>query len=268
MTLELRTEQLDRRELATLKLLAAAAYDVSVAGDLLELQDVELASEPERSARSAMLAAVDLRDVLEAPLESGISGLLEVERAVLPDEPTASRAYLERTISVFIDAIPENTAHMIQAAVSGAVNLGFGPAQGAFSLATQEILARIPAGASIVVRRAAQLVVEAILKLRAAIGEDLEEHVRSQTTTWLDAIRNKTDTVSGLLNKLYETKRLGEDVAAQLGKASDRIAAERYNQATRTLEELIASYAKTRGILDWVMRILSLIKKPLLATAP
>jgi len=195
-------------------------------------------------------------------------GLLERERAVLPNEPKAARAQLEMTITAFLADIPEQVAAVGQMAVAGVITLGVGPAQGAISLGTQELLAHVPSGISLVVRRAAALVAEAINKLWTAIGPQREAQARQQITQWLGQLQQQRDTVTNLLNVLYETRRIGEETISLIEGAPEGTAAARYNQATQTLEALLQGYDKTKGVLEWVMRILDLIKATLLGAAP
>jgi hypothetical protein len=266
----LQTEDLGQRELAGLKLVAAAAYDLSVANDLLELERAGPTGEVERAARGAVLASDDLRSVLHAPLEEGMLSLLEVERSVLPNESQAARVQLEKTIASFLRDIPKDAGALSQTAVGGAIGTvaNLGPVQNVASLAAQEILARVPHGLSFVARRAANLVVEAISKLQTAFGEEQEKQVRNQVSRWLGDILEERNPVIGLLDKLYETRRLSEETTKLVEAAPEGTEATRYNQATRELEELLARYSKTRSTLDWLMRILALASTPLLAAAP
>lgn len=264
----LETENLSQRELAGLKLVAAAAYDLSVASDLLDVESTGPTGEVERSARSAVLASDVVRRVLDAPLEAGMLGLLESERAVLPNEPMAARAQLEATIATFLADIPQQAATMSQMAVAGVINLGGIPAQGAVSLAVQEILAHVPSGISLLVRRAAAMVVEAINKLWTAIGPQHESQARQQIVQWLDQFQQQRNMMVGVLNVLYETRRIGEETTGLVEAAPIGTTAAQYNQATQTLEALLDGYDKTKGVLEWTLRILALIKTPLLGAAP
>jgi hypothetical protein len=264
----LEAPDVDRRELAALKLLATASYDLSIAGDILALEEAGPSERPERSARGAVLAMDDLRSVLEAPLEAGLSGLLEAERAVLPDDPQAARALLEKTIAQFLQDIPDDAASLSQSAVVAMGTISLGTLQSAAVLAGNEILARVPGGVSIVVRRVANLIVEAILKLQTAIGPEQEQQIREQVLQWLDDIQKKRDTVIGLLNKLYETPRIGAETRKLVAGAPASAEAKAYNQATQTLEGLLAGYEKTRGTLNGVLGVLTLVKAPLLAAVP
>jgi hypothetical protein len=264
----LEVESLAQRELAALKLVAAAAYDLSVASDLLQAERSGPTGERERSAGSVVLASKEVRRILDAPLEAGLLSLLERERAVLPSEPKAARAQLETTITTFLTDIPLQAASLSQMAVAGVIPLGVGPAQGAVSLAAQELLAHVPSGLSLVVRRAAALVAEALNKLWTAIGPQREAQAQQQITQWLNQLQRQRDTVTSLLGMLYETQRLGEETTRLIEGAPEGTVAARYNQATQTLENLLQGYEKTKGLLEWVLRILALIKTPLLGAAP
>src|SRR6266487_1050381 len=261
-------ENLSQRELAALKLVATAAYDLSVASDLLDAENVGLTGERERGVSNAVLASDLVRRILDAPLEEGIGGLLEVERTVLPNDPTVARAQLEATITAFLSDIPQQAATMSQMALAGVINLRLEPAQAAFSLATQEVLARVPSGVSLIVRRGAALVVEAINKLWTAIGPQREAQAHQQITNWLDQLQRERATVVGLLDMLYEAQRIGEEASGLIAAAPTGTVAARYNQATLALEVLSHGYDQTSGILEWVLRILALVKGPLLAAAP
>jgi hypothetical protein len=123
LTPTLQSDDLAQRELASLKLLAAAAYDLAIANDMLELEERGPTPETERSGHGAILAADDLLRVLNAPLEGRGVGLLEVERAALPSDPQAARAMLEDTIANFVEVVPEAAVAISQTAVAGVINL-------------------------------------------------------------------------------------------------------------------------------------------------
>jgi len=269
LTVSLQSEDLSQRELATLKLLAAVAYDLTTASDLLVFEEegpqAFAAAETDRSAR---LMPEDLREILDAPLEAGVVGLLAVERGAMPADPQAARTELQKTIADFLVTIPSEAASLGEATLGGVVNLGLGPAQAAASLAAQEILARVPQGVSLVMQHAAELVVEALDKLRAAIGEEQEKQVRQQAAGWLKELQEKHDLVTSLLDRLYETQRIGEETIGLLLAAPGALPAAQFNQATQSLDELLGRYAKTRKVLNSLMRVLSFVKTPILAAVP
>jgi hypothetical protein len=263
------TDNLDQRELVSWKLLAAVAYDLSVAADLLEAEETDRAAGPVRGSRSAVTSIRELRDVLDAPLDSDMSALAaQPTRAALPTDPANAKAQLLKTIAVFLDEVPGTAADMGQAAVSGVIATGLVPAQRMFSVAAQEIMARLPDAASLLVRRSAQVLVEAIRKLRTMLGEEILGEVDDKVSGWLTEIQEKRDTVTALLDRLYEAERVGEEANGQVTAAPATITAEQYNQATKALEELMARYSKTKQILEALMRVLAFVKTPLLAASP
>lgn len=265
---ELQSEDLDRRELAGLKLLSAAALDLSVAGDLLEMEGEEPGMAVERSASSALLTARELVELLDAPMEGGLSGLLEAERGVLPLEPAAARQRLAEVCVDFVRTIPEQAADLSQKAVVGVVNLGLGPAQMVASVAVQELGAMVPDGLSKIGKKAAALALEALQKLRASLGEAQEKEIRDQAEAWFDQIRESRDATAALLDKLYSSEDLGQEVQVSIAAAPDSLQAAAFNGATKHLEDLLGRYAKTKSTLDKVMTVLSLVKTALLPAVP
>lgn len=265
----LETDDLDQRELVSWKLLAAAAYDLSVANDLLEAEDNNAQKATMRRA-SSTFADPELKEVLELPLDADMRGLVRsATRAALPKDPKDAKDQLEKTIATFLDEIPDAAAELSQTAITSAVTIGFVPAQQVASVLTQELLARLPDVTSHIVRHAAQLVAEALRKLQATLGETgVQQKLQEEVSGWLKDIQEKRDTVTGLLDKLYEMERIGEETRGLLPEDPGLLPAERYNEATRTLEELMARYSKTKKILGGVMRVLAFVKSALLPAVP
>lgn len=262
------SEDLAVRELASLKLMTLALNDLTVASDLLELAQTKPGDEPDRSARGLVQADEDLRSVLEAPLAGGMGALLEVDRGALPTDPAAARAELERTAHEYLKNVPEDAAELSQTALSGVVTLGFVPAQGALSLAAQEILARLPDGATPIARQAAKIVAEAIEKVRAALGKENEDQIQEQAAAWLKDLQDKRDTVTALLDKVYETGRIGGEVDEKIKQAAANLEAARFNQASSALQTKQEASKKTRKVLNGLMRLLAVVKAPLMAVPP
>ena len=74
--------------------------------------------------------------------------------------------------------------------------------------------------------------------------------------------------VVALLGRLYETGRIGEEARKLMAAAPAGSEATAYNQATQTLEGLIAAYDKTRSTLNGILGVLTLVKAPLVAAVP
>jgi hypothetical protein len=190
------------------------------------------------------------------------------ERGTLPRDPAAARAELDETINSYLEAIPRAAASLGQTAVAGLINVGFGPGREAATLLTQEILSHVPDGVSRLTRRAAQLAVEAVRKLMAALGPEQQSRALDQVRGWLDALQHQQAAVAGWLGTLYETKRLGQESHGFVAAAPASTAADRYNQATRGLDGLLAAYDSTHKVLEWELRIMAWIKPPLMAAVP
>ena len=90
-----------QRQLAQLQLLAAAAIDLHLASDLVRRADE--GSELKVAERRASVpgAIVQLQEVLNAPPQAGIAGLIsgQVERGG-PSTPEAARTALQQTVKL------------------------------------------------------------------------------------------------------------------------------------------------------------------------
>lgn len=268
LTSAMDTDDLAQRELASLKLLSAAAYDLAVAGDLLELDRVGLEAEPDRSARQAMLAAKDLQQVLDAPLKGGMKDLLDFDMALLPRDANKAREALEGGIAKFTKEVPEDAADLCQTALASVVTLGIAPISAVASVAVRGILEAVPEGASRAVRAAVKVVVEAVSKLWTALGEDNQDEIQDQAGDWLKELQEERDTVTGLLDELYETERIGEEVNKVVEAAPAGTEARQYNQATKELKRLSGSYRQTKKVLSGVMKVLGFAGAPLMGAVP
>lgn len=255
LTIALETEHEDQRELAALKLVAASAYDLSVANDLMGQEQGGLTDQGERGVHNVLFGSHELNSVLDAPLSSGLSGLLEIERAVLPTSPQAAAAQFKETIDTTLKAIPQDVASLCVAVLAGVGGTGLSVLPG-LSTITQEALALIPAkNISLAVRRAAQFAMEAVQKLWATLGKDQQQQVQKQATSWLTSFFQNQNMVVALLNKLYETERIRQEIVTLIRAAPSTMDAASYNRATQELEELSGRYDKIKSVLQLVIRV-------------
>ena len=259
---------LDQRELATLKLLSAAAYDLSIASDLLEMAETQPSAMAERGGGSAVFASADLRSVLEAPMGAGLSGLLEVERGGLPNDTAGARAALEAAVTELLISAPQNAALTSQTAAVELGSIGFGPVKSAASLAVDAIIDKLPAGATPVSRRAAQIVLEGVQKLQSALGKDNEKTIRNQAAGWAEKIESDHGFLATLLDGLYETKLIGSESMDAISKAPETLQPAAFNTATQKLTDLTALSNKTQKTLSALLKVMAFVKVPLLAAAP
>jgi hypothetical protein len=256
----------DLRDIAGLKLLAAAAYDLALAEELAMTGEAA-GREVERSA-SAVFASPDLRAILDAPLDAtAMRSLAVIERAAFPTKLDPARDKLRDMVDPFVKDITEKSIDSVSTAVTGALNFGLGPLQAGLSAVTQEILAKVPAGVFAFVRYAARLAREAVRKLWEAFGQSEQEKIKSDTEGWLkDLLQNKNPAVA-LLDSLYQSARLKEEVIAMIDSTKVTEVGP-FKRAADALDDLSARYANIAKTLGWVMRAVGWIKTPLLGFTP
>ncbi len=261
-------EDLAERELTALKLVAAAAYDLSVAADAALTDEEGPAAPGDRAAASEVLTDPGLRRILEAPPGAGMLAVVTVDRRARASDPVEAARELSDDISEFLDEIPGRTAKTGLQVVAGVAGLADTLLQGAVSLPVPDMLARVPGHTSGLLPRAARLVTAALAKLLAAIGGEHGGDIREAAYEWLTEIDGVEKLVAGLLGRLYELDRIQADVDLLLEHASGVAGAAAYNNAIDALEELLARHDTTIKTVTWVLRALSLVKRPLLGAVP
>ena len=262
-----KTEELDQRELATLKLFASAAHDLSTAIDLMELENAESDTDVERGMSGQLVILEKLREVMNAPLEGGMASILDVERTALPHDPQAARKVLQSTINELLGYIPQGTAEISKIALKdGLFTFALDSIPDAETI--QQIMEKIPEGISEFLRRAAEFIIEAFRKFEKAIGKEQLEFILEQLGSWLDELWEKTELVDKWLNELYETERLGDETRGLVEASPVDTEFRVYNQATSSLEQLQARYAMHQKVLKSLLQIVKIVKRPLLGVGP
>jgi hypothetical protein len=263
----LESDDLDQRQLGTLKLLAAAVHDLSVASDLLLLEETGPQEEPERGGRGLLMGAVEIRSVLDAPMSEGMAGLLkdDIEREAVSTNPETAKAALQEIIKDYVKEITKGAGDLSIRVVIGAGALGLAPVQGAISGTAQEILSRVPSDVSIAVRYVGKLLVESIRKIQTAFGGKQSESAQKESIEWLEKFRAAS--VEKLLRTLYETDQIEQEVQDLIDE-SRMATATPFNKATKRLKSLQAGYKKSQEILTWGVRIISVAHQPLMVLTP
>ncbi|MGD0240527.1 MAG: hypothetical protein ABSB59_09390 [Streptosporangiaceae bacterium] len=264
----LTAEDLGERELTALKLVAAAAYDLSVAADAALTDEEGPAATGDRAAASEVLTDPGLRRILEAPPGADTLTVVTVDRRARASDPVEAASELSDEIAGFLDEIPERTAKTSLQSVTGLAGLADNLLLGAVSLPVPDMLATVPDHTSGLLHRAARLVTEALAKLLAAIGGEHGADVREAAYEWFAEIKGVEKLVAGLLGRLYEVDRIRAEVDLLLEHASGVADAGQYNRAIDALEDLLARYDTTIKTVTWVLRALSLVKRPLLGAVP
>jgi hypothetical protein len=250
-------------DLVSMKLLAAATYDLGLAKDMLDAANADQAGADRSSA--PVFADDELRKILETPLSE--MKAFQTERAAGPSENAPARAGLQKKVENFVAEIPKRSVEAMIKAVTGAANFGFGPAQEWLSALTQEIAAKIPEGLSKLVGYAVKLIREAILKLWNAFGEDKQKEMQDKAKSWLKDLLEKPNIAASLLERLYGAAALRTDISGVVDGAT-AVAAEKLNAASDQLDELLARHEKFMTTLEWIVRGVGWVKGPLTAVPP
>ncbi len=262
-----------QRELAELQLLAAAAFDLAVANDLVRR---DAAVPDEVAERPPMLpgAVAELKAILDAPPSGGMPSLMEdalvIDLSALPSDPQASKQALKGAASKAVTDIRDDAASGGETAFQGIVGIGTAPLQQATKVAIDGLLAALPEGISGLVRRAARLVVQAIDKVLKLLGEDAQDAAREKVAGWIENLQQGT-LFETLLDKLYETDRIQEEVNGLVDGASDTLDPDSYNTASQQVSELAGGFRKQRRVVSWVVRGLTFASGwvlPLVAWGP
>lgn len=261
------TRTADIQDLASMKLLAAAAYDLGLAKDLIDKN--KSGGEKSETERSAVAVFVDptLREVLDAPLERGMKSFL-TERSAGPPDVNAARAGLGKKAETVIRGIVDRSAKVLMFTGTGVTTFGLGPAQEWASALAQEI-GDISGRLGTFVRYAVRLVREAIQKLWSAFGKDQQKEIQSEAKSWIDSVLGKPqDIVSGLLKSVYAADELRKEIADEIAGKSPSTSPEQWNKATGDLDELLARYEKSCATLEWVVRGIGWAKSALMTLSP
>lgn len=242
----------DERELAEMQLLAAAASDLAVASDLARLaEDGEQDAVQERG--SAMSADIsELMVVLNASRVGGLSGLMHKEFAAFRSggvtEPTEARKELQKTMEGALTDIEDDAAKAGQAAINALLEIPLPPLKAAAGIALHELLDKMGDAVSSLVRKATQLVVQAIDKICKALGKSAQEEARRQAAAWIENLKGG-EVFSSLLSKLYESERIRQDITARISGSSASLSADLFNTTGQKAGELAAKFRKQKEIM-------------------
>jgi hypothetical protein len=266
------------REMAELKLLAQATLDLAAANDLVNLaqrQGEEAEElETERGVSGALLL-IELRDVLDAPVDEGLERALpeasEIKRSFGTPNPRKAKENLSDTAQDTTDDIVDAAAEVGKTALGGLTALAI-PEPAAFlgkaaGTAIEMILDNLGSAASGLVEQAVRLIGQALNKLAALVGEKILSQAGEKAVDWL------LDWLSGaVVNKamkaVYEPKRIKDEVQQDLDSAGQELTAEPFVQARRSLVLLRQVYEKKADIANKLLKALKWVQKWLMALQP
>jgi hypothetical protein len=261
----------EQRELAELQLIAAAAYDLAVANDLAYLAEDGPTDRAERSAGLAIFSDDTLLTILTTPQEAGMRALMEAElaasRSPLPRSLPAAKEALREAIEGALQDISADAARTGQTALGGLVTMQLSTVKEAASVVLRELMARLSDGVSVLLRKAAQLVAQAIDKLLRVLGKEAQDEWRQKVAGWIEDLQSG-GLFSTLLGKLYETERIERELVALVDAVPDTVDPALLHEAQRRVDELALRFGKQRKTVEWVLRALGVAQNWMLGVQP
>jgi hypothetical protein len=258
----------DQYELARLQLLAAAAVDLTVAHDLAAEAE---GPGGERAAERGAGIPADLQAILNTPPEAGIRALLpgaSLERGTArPSNPRAARDALQKAVNVALEDICDDAARAGQAALAGLLQIPAPPLADAGRVALHELTAWAGQGLSALLAKAVSLVLRAVEKIFAALGQEGQGWIRQKAVEWVEDLEKGT-LFGKLLEGLYELEKIQAEVDQRIRAAPEGLGANVFNAASEQVERLAAQFGKQRQVIEWVARGLAWVRPWVLGLPP
>ena len=249
----------EERELAAMELLAAAAADIHVAGDLIAT-DPRAANEPaERGAEGGV--PVDVLAFLEKPAIAQAAG----ERGARPTDPAKARTELEKTAKEAIEDILQDAAAAGATAFTGLTEIPLPPLKDSANLLFHDLMLKLGQGLSYLVRRAIGLVLGAVEKILTALGPGWDS-IRDKVNEWIESLKDSAG-VAKLLPKLYQTDKIQEAVNKSITDATATTAAA-FNGTGDRLEALVGRFQMQKKAIGWVARGMSWARPWIIGVQP
>ena len=262
------SEHAEERELAQVQLLAAAAMDLHVASDMVRRAEGGVPADVVERSATAPAAMAELHQILSATPEGGMRALVadEVERAAGPTHPAAAQAALLEAVEGTLFDIRDEAASVSETAIKNLDELPVPAIKDGLAQIAGDVLEKLGEGASLLVRKAATLVAEAIDKILQLLGKKAEDKARQKVAQWVEDLKEGT-LLETLLQRLYEPDRIRQSVAESVEQAGD-LEADRYNEATEAVNELVTRFRKQTGTATWVLKGLTWASPWILGLGP
>lgn len=255
------------RERSTLRLVAGAAADLAIAGDLLRTQSEEPAPTIREPAVTYPRLISDLGPLFRP--ENGLTPPTTRSAAVKPplEDPETALTQLNSTATRSFDAIVSDVIEVGQMATGGLATLSTPQLQNAVAVAAQEILDMISDEVGAILRQVARLLIQAYDKILKALGKDAASQARQQAARWLQMLQSGT-TLNKLLERLYEKQRILEDIETHARQATDALISDAFSTALNETRALAERFQRQRQSVEWTLRGLAFLRDRLLTIEP
>lgn len=267
----LRSEDQSQRELAEMKLLAQAAAELTVAGNLIVHAQ---AGETPRARTLAGLppevptlpAINDLMTVLEAPIDAGMGTVVQRRRVRLaaPVDVAAAKDSLRTEVASALQDILNAAAETSQQAIEGLLLMDVAVLKEAASVVSTELIDKLSEGASRLVASAVSLALTAYDKILELLGAEMTSEIRQKVAEWIEELKSGA-LLPTLLGQLYSIEEISSDVATWLEESEADASA--INTTRDSVDRLESNFQAKANLADKAISALSVIKAlPVVAT--
>lgn len=208
-------------------LLAQAMANLQVADRLLaSAVAVGEADAPSVAGDRALATTIapmdDVIALLQAPLTETAAQISTAGMLRQAGLPQATPTEVVETASDAMDHMVDGVVDFGKDTVAGLLGLDTALLKQAAALISKELgdlVEQLGDQVSRLVAKAVEFIVQAYDSILAALGQDVTNEMRQQISQWLEALR-EGETLSGLLDKVYEVQTVQQRVASAVG-ASD-----------------------------------------------
>lgn len=254
------------RELSMLRLVAGAAADLAIAGDLLRTQDGKTMAVRTGAPTLPRLLS-DLDDVLRPGATMELP--LVTRRAAGPFPRTVDEAVaqLASTAQRSYDAIASDVIGLSKMTLSGLITVPIAQVHEAAAVASSEIISALDDQISAVMRRVAQLLVQAYDKILRTFGRDLASKTRRQAAQWIQTLQSGT-MLNQWLDQLYQKPRILHDIEAHAESIAGVLLSPALETALQEARGLAERFQRQHRTLEWLLRGLNFVKERLVDFQP
>lgn len=273
----LKSDDMQQREGAEMKLLTQIAADLEIAGNLLTAVQADVAGQGVmEAANSPMYLASrttveQLAFTIEQPLDAGMMPFLfdARYRQLPPMNATGAGLVLQREAAHSLERISRRAARTVATAGSSLLHMDMDTLRQGVSLISQEV-AELIEGIATDFRAAARRLIQAALRLMlqafdwvlALLGQDAETLARQRVRRWLDEIQDsrgqvREDYVYRLINRIFTPEVYSREIAAWIEQTNAGMQA--LVDATEIVRSLAERYEKKTEYVEKALRILSVV---------
>lgn len=284
----LKSDDRNQREAAEMKLLAQAIAELELVQELLKRSEEETEENSEavitRSSRSAGIEVDNLIDVLEAPMDEGLSSSLMGEPKLRSatkrsTDPKQARTELSDMVEMSLADICERASSVGWGAATNLLLMDAAVLRQGIEFVSKDaaqLLDQIMAGVGGLMLRllktAIRLLAQAYNWIRALIGKDIEQEARQQVGGWLEGLKQEqpqgkaNEGLFGkVVNKVYRSDVLQSDIQSWLQATQTDV--NQINQATDRVELLAKKYQTKTDQVKKLLTAIAFIKRlPAVAT--